>query len=75
MRKIDKEEFEEKLKNRKSGERLEFINLEFDNIDFTSKHQFVEVFLNGEYEGVYILCDQSDSCVLVYQKESVSVDF
>lgn len=29
-----------------------------DGIDFTSMHQFVEVFLNGEYRGVYILCDQ-----------------
>ena len=30
----------------------------FDGIEFSSMHQFVEVYLNGEYRGVYLLCDQ-----------------
>ena len=30
----------------------------FDGLDFTSTHEFVELFLNGEYKGVYLLCDQ-----------------
>ena len=28
------------------------------NIEFSSIHQFVELFVNGEYLGVYLLCDQ-----------------
>ena len=31
---------------------------QFDDIAFASMHQFVEVYLNGEYLGVYLLCDQ-----------------
>lgn len=30
----------------------------FDHIEFTSMHQFVELYLNNQYLGVYILCDQ-----------------
>lgn len=29
-----------------------------ENIPFTSVHYFVEVYLNGKYRGVYLLCDQ-----------------
>ncbi len=30
-------------------------------IKFSSMHQFVEVYLNGRYDGVYLLCDQIES--------------
>ena len=30
----------------------------FDDITFSSIHQFVEVYMNNEYLGVYLLCDQ-----------------
>ncbi len=30
----------------------------FEDISFASMHQFVELYLNGEYMGVYLLCDQ-----------------
>ncbi len=33
----------------------------FDAIAFSSMHQFVEVYLNGEYDGVYLLCDQIET--------------
>lgn len=29
-----------------------------DDIAFTTMHEYVDVFLNGEYMGVYLLCDQ-----------------
>ena len=29
-----------------------------DEIEFSSMHEFVEVFLNDDYQGVYLLCDQ-----------------
>lgn len=31
---------------------------QFDDIAFSSFHKFVDVYLNGEYKGVYLLCDQ-----------------
>lgn len=31
---------------------------QFDDIAFSSMHQHVELYLNGEYLGVYLLCDQ-----------------
>lgn len=30
----------------------------FDNIKFSSIHQFVDVYMNNEYIGLYLLCDQ-----------------
>lgn len=30
----------------------------FDGIDFSSKHHLVDLYLNNEYRGVYLLCDQ-----------------
>lgn len=30
----------------------------FDGIDFSSKHQLVDLYLNNDYRGVYLLCDQ-----------------
>ncbi len=33
----------------------------FSGIDYTVKHEYVEVFLNGDYIGVYLLCDQVQS--------------
>ena len=37
MRRIEKEEFEERIRNRKPGERLEFTDLEFRNFDFSGR--------------------------------------
>lgn len=31
---------------------------QFENIEFTTMHEFVELYLNNEYLGVYLLCDQ-----------------
>ena len=31
---------------------------QFADVQFASKHDWVEVYLNGEYLGVYLLCDQ-----------------
>ena len=33
----------------------------FDSIAFASMNQFVEVYLNGEYNGLYLLCDQIET--------------
>jgi hypothetical protein len=30
----------------------------FDGLDFSSMNEFVELYLDGEYKGVYLLCDQ-----------------
>lgn len=30
----------------------------FTGLDFTSKHQLVDLYLNDEYKGVYLVCDQ-----------------
>ena len=30
----------------------------FNGIEFSSKHELVDLYLNGEYKGVYLLCDQ-----------------
>lgn len=30
----------------------------FNGIDFSSKHQLVDLYLNNEYKGVYMVCDQ-----------------
>ncbi len=30
----------------------------FDGIDFSSKHQLVDLYLNNDYKGVYLVCDQ-----------------
>jgi len=30
----------------------------FEGLDFSSTNEFVELYLNGEYMGVYLLCDQ-----------------
>lgn len=30
----------------------------FDGIDFSSKHHLVDLYLNNDYRGVYLLCDQ-----------------
>ncbi len=34
---------------------------QFDAISFSSMHRFVEVYMNGEYAGVYLLCDQIET--------------
>lgn len=31
---------------------------QMEGIEFSSMHQFVELYLNGTYQGVYLLCDQ-----------------
>lgn len=74
MRRIDKEEFEEKLKNRKPDERLKFVNLEFDNIDFSGCDlsnmvfdlcMFIDCkFENVNFEGSSINDAQLDDCPL-----------
>lgn len=30
----------------------------FDGIDFSSKHQLVDLYINNDYKGVYLVCDQ-----------------
>ncbi len=32
----------------------------FDGIDYTTTHKFIDVYLNGEYHGLYMLCDDLD---------------
>ena len=34
---------------------------QFEAIAFASMHEFVEVYLNGQYDGVYLVCDQIET--------------
>ena len=47
----------------------------FSGLDFSSKHSFVDLYLNNEYKGVYLLCDQIQTgSGRVDIDESISLD-
>lgn len=47
----------------------------FDGIDFSSKHQLVDVYINKDYKGVYLVCDQIQTgSGRVDIDESIAVD-
>ncbi len=72
MKKITKEEFDEKLANRNPGERLEFINYEFKSMDLSGYDlsnmvfdlcMFIDMkFENTNFEGSSIQDAQLDDC-------------
>ena len=32
----------------------------FDGLDYTTTHKYIDVYLNGEYHGIYMMCDDLD---------------